>query len=140
MHLFGDSSGPHLAHFRAHRERDRVQLEWEVRNAPAMRWRILRSERDFASTADVLPGGDQILVMEGTDTHMADETLEGKRPYFYTVFAQDEQEAWHLQVKTKLEQHEHLLWHRGEAGVVEGPSPSDVRALALASYPEGFRR
>jgi hypothetical protein len=140
MHLFGDSSGPHLAHFRAHRERDHVQLEWEVRNAPAMRWRILRSERDFASTADVLPSGDQILVMEGTDTHMADEMLEGKRSYFYTVFAQDEQAAWHLQVKARLEQHGHLLWHHGEAGVVEGPSPSDARALALASYPEGLRR
>jgi len=105
-----------------------------------MRWRVPRSERDFASTADVLPGGDQILVMEGTDTHMADEMLEGKRSYFYTVFAQDEQGAWHLRVKTKLEQHEHLLWHHGEAGVVEGPSPSDVGALALASYPEGLRR
>ena len=30
MHLFGDSSGPHLTHFQARREGNRVELGWEI--------------------------------------------------------------------------------------------------------------
>jgi hypothetical protein len=37
MHLFGDTSGPHIAHFHALHERGRIELEWEVRNAEGMR-------------------------------------------------------------------------------------------------------
>jgi hypothetical protein len=141
MHLFGDSSGPHLAHFHAHRERDHVELEWELRNAPLMQWRVLRSEREFAETADALPGSGQTVVMKGTQTHATDDQAAEGTPYFYSVFAEDEAGVWQLQVKVKLEQHDHHLhWHHGNTGVVQGPSPSDVRALALASYPSGLRR
>jgi hypothetical protein len=55
LHLFGDSSDPHLAHFHAHRERGSVELFWEVRNTTELRWRVLRSESDYATTADALP-------------------------------------------------------------------------------------
>lgn len=133
MHLFGDSSGLHLAHFHAQRERDQVELEWEVRNAPALSWRVLRSKSDFAEVADALPGSGQTVVMEGTYTHVTDDRLVEGTPYFYTVFAQDEQAVWHRQIKTKLEQRDHLRWHRGEPGVFEGAA--DMLTLARARRP-----
>lgn len=68
MHLFGDDKGPHLAHFQAHRGHDRVELDWEVRNAVGLRWRVLRSKRDFATVPKALPGNGQTLIMEGTAT------------------------------------------------------------------------
>jgi hypothetical protein len=78
VHLFGDSSGPHLAHFHARRERGYVELGWEVRNTPALRWRVLRSEREFATAADALPGNGQTMVMEGTATHVSDEHVHSR--------------------------------------------------------------
>ena len=36
MHLFGDSSGPHMAHFHARHESGRIELDWDVRKAPAL--------------------------------------------------------------------------------------------------------
>ena len=78
MHLFGDSSGPHVTHFQAHRERGYVELGCDVRPAPALSWRVLRSERGFVETADALPGSGQTVVMEGTDTYlMDDQVVEG---------------------------------------------------------------
>jgi hypothetical protein len=136
MNLFGDRSGPHLVHFHARREPGCALLEWELRGAPVIRWRVLRSSHQFAVTADALPGSEQTVIMEGTDTHATDETIEGATPYFYSVFAQDEQGTWHLQVKVKLRQHGHSLeWHHGEPGAEQAPSPSDVRALYLVSHP-----
>jgi hypothetical protein len=38
MTLIGDTSGPHIAHFHARHHDGRIELEWEVRNAPSMRW------------------------------------------------------------------------------------------------------
>jgi hypothetical protein len=110
MHLFGDSSGPHLAHFHARREHDSVEVFWEVLNAPSLHWRVLRSEADYAATADALPGSGQTLVMEGTETHLKDDQLVPGTHYFYTVFAQDEQGAWHEQVRTKLAHGDRLRW------------------------------
>jgi hypothetical protein len=142
VHLFGDSGGPHLAHFHARRERDYVELIWEVRNAPDLSWRILRSEHEFAATADAFAGSGQILVMQGTETHARDDRVAEGTPYFYTVFAQDEQGVWQRQVTTRLEQPGHLHWHHGDdasgAGVVYGPA--EARALAMAAYPSGMRR
>ena len=57
MHLFGDRDEPHLTHFLADRQGGSVVLAWDVRNAPALSWRVLRSERDFAETSEVLVGG-----------------------------------------------------------------------------------
>jgi hypothetical protein len=127
MHLFGDASGPHIAYFHAHREGDHVQLEWEVRNAPARRWRVLRSEREFAETADALPGSGQTVVLEGTDTHLTDDPLVKGMPYFYSVFAQDAQAMWHRQVKVKLARHDRLRWHHPSAAAQAG-HPSDDHA------------
>jgi hypothetical protein len=126
MHLFGDSSGPHIVHFHAHREAQHAQLEWEARKAPAMRWRVLRSAHEFAETAEALPGSEQTVVMEGTDTHVTDEMLEEDTSYFYTVFAQDAQSVWHRQVKVKLAQHDRLAWLHPSAPPSEpGDRPGD---------------
>ena len=110
MHLFGDSDSPHLAHFQARREADFVELGWDVRNATELRWRVLRSEREFASTADAPAGSDQTVVMEGTDTYVMDDQVVKGTTYFYTVFAQDEQGVWHRQVATRLAHGDRLRW------------------------------
>jgi len=116
MHLFGDRSGPHLSHFHARRDGRQAFLQWEVGNAPDLSWRVLRSETDFAEQAETGPGGGQTLVMEGTQTHVTDETLDEASTYFYTVFAADERGAWHRQVKVRLRpEHHHLRWHYDHA-------------------------
>ena len=112
MRLFGNHKGPHLAHFRAHREHDHVELCWEPRNAVGVRWRVLRSKRGFATEPRALPGNGQTVVMEGTETHLRDAEIVEGGSYYYTVFVQDAQGDWHRQVKAKLGHHEHLRWLR----------------------------
>jgi hypothetical protein len=92
MHLFGDASGAHLAHFQARREDGHVDLLWEVRNASGLRWRVLRSEHEFAEGADPLPAG-QTLVSESNEGHVCDRRVVAGTPYYYTVFVKDE--VWH---------------------------------------------
>ena len=103
-----------------------------MRNAPALSWRVLRSESDFAETANAIPGSRQTVVMEGRETHMKDDSLVEGTPYFYTVFAQDEQGAWHLQVKTKLGHQDRLRWHHPSVG--KGPLEADA---GKDNYEEG---
>jgi hypothetical protein len=130
LHLFGDRSGPHLTHFKAHRQKDTVELGWDVRNAPELRWRVLRSERGFAETADVHVGGDQMVVMEGTDTFAFDDAIEDGVAYFYTVFVLGENGAWHKQVSAKVAHNDRHEWRRPEAG--DGPLRDG------SSLPEGL--
>ena len=75
MRLFGNSSGPHLAHFHATCEGDQAELRWEVRDADEVRWRVLRSEREFADSADGIVGSGQEIVMDGTDTSLSDRVV-----------------------------------------------------------------
>ena len=78
-------------HFHARRELDFVELSWDVHNAPGeLRWRVLRSESGFATDAQALTGSGQTLVSEGTDTYLMDKEVVRRRPYFYTVFLQDD--------------------------------------------------
>jgi hypothetical protein len=97
-------------HFHAKRETARVELFWEVRNAPALRWRVLRSEHEFAASAGALPDSGQTVVMEGSDTHLTDTDITDGQPYFYTVFAQDADGIWHAQAKARLAHRERLRW------------------------------
>lgn len=129
MHVFGDSKGPHLVHFKAHREHGLVELDWEVRNVVGLRWRVLRSKRTFATTPRALPGNGQTVIMEGTETHLRDEQIQEGIPYFYTVFVQDAQGEWQRQVKTRLRPHERLHWlHAAYAGsAFEADLSGDVR-------------
>ena len=110
MHLFGDVNGPHLSHFEARREGGSVELGWDVRNATELRWRVLRSEREFAAVADAPAGSGQTVVMEGTDTYVMDDQIVKATAYFYTVFAQDDQGAWHRQVRTRVAHGDRLRW------------------------------
>jgi hypothetical protein len=121
MHLFGDDKGPHMVHFHARRELDFVELSWDVRNAPGeLRWRVLRSESEFAIDAQTLSGSGQTLVAEGTDTYLMDKEVVRRRPYFYTVFLQDGDGAWELQVKVKVTHLDRLGWlHPSEGGPAE---------------------
>ena len=75
-----------------------------------MSWRVLRSEREFAATPDPLVGSGQTVVMEGTETYVMDDQVVEGTPYFYTIFVQDEQRVWHLQVKTKVAHRDRLRW------------------------------
>ena len=117
MHLFGGSKGPHLADFKAHRERGFVELAWEVRSEVGLRCRVLRSKRSFAATPWALPGNGQTVVMEGTATHTRDVQIDEGIPYFYTVFVRDAQGEWQRQAKAKLKPHRRLRWlHAAHAG------------------------
>ena len=130
MYLFGDSHGPHLAQFHARHERDYIELKWELRNAPELHWRVLRSSGDFAATAGALPGSDQTTAMEGTETHVRDDQVVEGKPYFYTLFTQDEQGVWRLQVKTRLAHHERLCWFHPAFDFEKGPVEADADTYA----------
>ena len=110
MHLFGSSTGPHLAHFHAWHRGGSIQLDWEVRNSPPLRWRVLRSAHDFAASADPAAESGQTLLMEGNETHVTDESVAGGTHYFYTVFAQDEAGDWQGQVHVKVAPKAKLSW------------------------------
>ena len=123
MHLFGQAHEPHLTHFEAvHDHEGGVILRWDVRNAPALHWRVLRSDRGFAEMADALPGGDQTLVSDSPDCGARDDQASGEASYYYTVFAQDAEGIWHRQVKIKVDHGDKLSWHRPS---VEEASPAD---------------
>ena len=66
MHLFGRDDEPHLVHFEAHRMPRYVTLTWDVKHAPALKWRVLRSETGYADAAgdDSVVGSGQTLVTE----------------------------------------------------------------------------
>lgn len=85
-------------------------LAWDVRNAPTLSWRVLRSDHDFAETADALVGGGQTLVSESAQCGARDTQIDDDTTYYYTVFARDGQGAWHCQVKTKIKPAERLRW------------------------------
>ena len=78
MTLIGDTSGPHIAHFHARHHDGRVELEWELRNAPSMRWRVLRSVHGFADSAEAPGSNGQVLVNESPDTFLTDEDLDSR--------------------------------------------------------------
>ena len=125
MHLFGDASEPHMTHFEAERERGYVAFRWDVRKAPAVRWRVLRSEHDFAETADALDGSGQTLVSDSEQCGANDGQIVESTTYFYAVFAQDEQGAWRRQVKIRIDHGEHLQWRHASKAAFEEGSPAE---------------
>jgi hypothetical protein len=137
MHLFGDGNGPHLAQFHARRERDSIELDWEVRNAPALPWRVLRSSGDFAATAGGLPGSDQTMVTEGSETHLRDDQAVEGKPHFHTLFARDGDGVWHQQVKTRLARRERLCWFHPAFDLAKGPLEGDADTYEQCGVPHG---
>jgi hypothetical protein len=150
MHLFGDASGPHLAHFHAWHHGSWVELDWELRNSPPLKWRILRSASGFAESADPAGGNAQILVAEGTQTHVADESPKDGGHVFYTVFAQDAKGAWHRQAEARLKLHDAFGWlhphaqdiFAAERDMVAHPivMPADPPYALTALSPPSFLR
>jgi len=113
MHLFGDTSRPHLWHVHVFHEGGRVTLDWEVRNAPELRWRVLRSAEGYATSPE--PPGDngQSLVGETTDTHMADAC---DHPIvYYTLFSQNQTGDRQRQIETRVKANERLSWFHPDA-------------------------
>jgi hypothetical protein len=128
MHLFGSHTGPHLAHFHVWHRGGSIELDWEVRNSPPLRWRVLRSERDFASSADPAAEEGQVLLMEGAETHVTDQDLVRGTHYFYTVFAQEGPGDWHRQVHAKVAPKAKLSWHHADLKMrTKGEADSDYR-------------
>jgi hypothetical protein len=127
MHLFGDASGPHLAHFHARHENGRVDLEWEVRNADEIRWRVLRSEQGYAESAEPPGANGQAIVNESNETYLCDEGLDPGRHYFYTVFSQEPDGGWRKQVEVRLRPHDLLGWLHPQAQDVVDAQGSLVR-------------
>jgi hypothetical protein len=141
MHLFGDRSGPHLVHFHARRQHSLVVLEWEVRNAPDLRWRVLRSETGFAEEGAAVLAGGQTLVMEGTQTHATDQGLDDGVAYYYTVLLADEHGGWHCQAKVRLRpRRHHQRWRNGDtdedrARLAHDPPVPELPDLGPPSHP-----
>lgn len=80
-----------------------------MRNAPHLKWRVLRSQEGFAATADVPGDNGQTLVMEDEEDHLDDVGLDEHAHYYYTVFCQNEQGEWQRQVEVKVKPHD--AWH-----------------------------
>ena len=139
MHLFGHAHEPHLTRFKASRDHGDVVLRWDVRNAPAFRWRVLRSESGFAETTDVLPGGDQTLVSESPDCGARDDQAGGEKSYYYTVFAQDAEGIWHRQVKIKVDRGDKLSWHRDSLEETARPTATSPTRPPLPQWSSAWR-
>ncbi len=127
MNLFGDASGPHIARFHVRHHNGRVELEWEVRNAPSIRWRVLRSDYGFADSAEAPGTNGQVLVNESSDTFLTDEGLDSHAHYFYTVFSQEQDGVWQRQVEAKVRPHDRLSWFHPQAqGIVDAQAAGGV--------------
>jgi hypothetical protein len=113
MHLFGDTSRPHLWHVHVYHEGGRVTLDWEVRNAPELRWRVLRSVEGYATGPEPPGSNGQSLVGETTDTHIAD--VCDHPVLYYTFFSKDQTGGWQRQIESKVRTHERLRWFHPEA-------------------------
>ena len=120
-----------MAHFHARHESGCIELDWEVRNADEIRWRVLRSEQGFAEYAEPPGANGQVLVNESTDTYLADQGLDPDKHYCYTVFSQEPDGSWHKQVEVKLRPHDLLGWVHPQAQDVV-----DAQA-SLARMPPG---
>jgi len=125
MSLFGHRSGPHLAHFHAKHGDHWAVLRWELRNSEPLRWRILRSDSEFAETAEA--GDGQALVYEGTATEFQDADLTPDAPYFYSVFCQNGDGHWRSTVEVRVTPKSEHHWERHEA--MDEDDPAYLRAM-----------
>ena len=126
MHLFGRDDEPHLVHFEAHRMPHYVTLAWDVRHAPALSWRVLRSETGFAAEAGEaeVVGSGQTLVSESATAGARDEAVGESAMYYYTVFSSDAHGEWERQMRAKVEPDDHFRVDRTECDFEQG-SPED---------------
>jgi hypothetical protein len=104
-----------MAHFHARHENGCIELDWEVRNADEVRWRVLRSEQGYAASAEPPGANGQVLVNESPGTYLADQGLDPSKHYCYTVFSQEPDGTWRKQVEAKLRPHDRLGWFHPQA-------------------------
>ena len=134
MHLFGHTSGPHLAHFTARHHGDGVDLHWEARNAPPLLWRVFRSEEGYAESGERGFDPSQVLVVEGPDTHVRDNGTGHANHVYYTVFARESGGAWTRQVHVRVRTGSLVHWHReGD----DEPRDLDDSALTVRNEIDG---
>jgi hypothetical protein len=126
MHLFGRDDEPHLVHFEAHRMPHYVTLTWDVRHAPALSWRVVRSETGFAAEAgdDAIVGSGQTLVCESGVPGARDDDVTADAVYYYTIFSNDGHGQWERQLNARVEPDDHFRVDRTECDFEEG-SPAD---------------
>ena len=124
-----------MAHFHVRHDEGRVELDWEVRNAESIRWRVLRSGKGFAESADALPGSGQVLVSESEDTYLTDDGLDPETLYFYTVFSLEQDGTWQRQVEAKVKPGSALSWFHPQA---REPTDADLGAAARPITPSPF--
>ena len=122
MHLFGRDDEPHLVHFEAHRMPHYVTLTWDVRHAPALSWRVLRSETAFAADAadSATVGSGQMLVCEGEASGARDDCVSERAVYYYTVFSNSAHGLWERQMRAKVEPADHYRVEREECDFEQG--------------------
>jgi hypothetical protein len=123
-----------MAHFRARHENGCVELDWEVRNADSIRWRVLRSEQGYAAGAEPPGENGQVLVDESIDTCLTDQGLDPGKHYCYTVFSQEPDGTWRKQVEVKLRPHDLLGWSHPRAQDVVDAQASLVRMPAGSEF------
>ena len=131
MHLFGDTSGPHMAHVHVSHDGGQVTLDWEVRNAPRLLWRVLRSDEGYGESAEPPGGNGQALVSEGAEMHVCDADCDD-RVVYYTIFVQRKDGGWQRQIETRVRPHDLLRWfHHDVEHVVEAEADERHNPPAL---------
>jgi hypothetical protein len=118
-----------------------VVMAWDARDAGSAKVRVLRSARDYAegpNDVELLPM-DQTLVYEGTAGDLTDDgILPSADSYFYTIYGQTPDGAWHEQLHAELAPGAELHWSRDEAAE---PGPSlgrlaELRRAVTSTGPE----
>ena len=128
-----------MAHFHARRENGCIELDWEVRNADELRWRVLRSEQGFAENAEPPGANGQALINESADTYLADQGLDPDKHYCYTVFSQEPDGTWRKQVEVKLRPHDLLGWVHPQAHDIVDAQASLARMPAGSEFRQRSR-
>ena len=134
MHLFGDTSTPHLWHVHVFHEGSQVTLDWEVRNAPQLHWRVLRSAQGYASGPETPGGNGQSLVGETTDTHIVDPCDHSAA--YYTLFSRNQTGGWQRQIETKVRANERLHWFHPDAQEVLAAHIDFLRSPTAGAGPQ----
>jgi len=110
-------------HFRASAEAGFVDLRWRVAEPGGLRFRLLRSERNYPETSDPVAASD--VLWEGDATGYQDREAVGQRRYFYVLCARgpggDWQEQGRARVKAKFFPVDH--------------APTEARNLEIGAYP-----
>jgi hypothetical protein len=127
--LFGRDRKPRLVHLKSRLHAGAIVLTWDARGGRAVRWRVLRSARGFAEGPfdDTVVGSGQTLVSDKTRPGTRDDLGALVSPIataFYTIFCEDERDAWRRQARLKLNTGEPALGPHAEGDFEAGDGGS----------------